>query len=114
MCLLRVSCLYPRFVPLGFGILLRNPRGLHWLLSGLYKGHIGKTFQGYDVRGTIKEPLRLYSNICSTWPLNVRETQPHLVHCASSIVLRNHRCLAKHTIPLIEGTAMPQQDFQFL
>ena len=42
----------PRVVPLDFGIFLRCPRGIHWLIQGLYSGHIEETFQGYDP-GTI-------------------------------------------------------------
>ena len=30
----------PRIVSLGFGILLRDPRGLHWLIQGQYWGKL--------------------------------------------------------------------------
>ena len=45
-------------VPLCVGILLRDPRGLHWLTKGLYSGLMGKPFRATAVGvGTTLEPL---------------------------------------------------------
>ena len=54
----RVSGCTPRVVPLGFGILLRDPRGQYWLTKALEWGDIGETIQGYDLRGPTPEPLK--------------------------------------------------------
>ena len=49
----KVSCsgLYPRVVPLGFGILLSNPPRLRWLIQGLHSGHSAEACEGYDLKG---------------------------------------------------------------
>ena len=49
----------PRVVPLGFRILVRDPRRLHWVILGLFYGRIVETCWGYDIRGTTQESLRI-------------------------------------------------------